>query len=83
MASHVQYIQWAGYVVLGLAAIRQLVLITIRLIAIFSDSEKISLRCLEIIRLSRHDASRIPSYLAKPSNVNTQSEGSLLSGPPG
>lgn len=74
MASHVQYLQWAGCAGLGLAALRQLVLITIRLIAIFSGSEQVSLRSFEIIRLCRRDAARIPSYLSEPSKVSEGSE---------
>ena len=82
MASHVQYLQWAGYVGLGLAALRQLVLIIIRLIAVFSGTEQVSLRCFEVIRLCRRDAARIPSYLSEPSKVSEESKILPLSVPP-
>jgi len=76
MTSHMQYLQWVGYGGFGLAALRQLVLTIVRLIAVFSGNENVSLRCFEVIRLCHRDAARIPSYLSEPSR---QSEPRIIS----
>jgi hypothetical protein len=61
--TYVEYLKWVGY---GLAAIggwRYLPLVVIRLVAAFTGDEDRHRRCMEVLRLSRRDAARIPSYL--------------------
>jgi len=77
MTPHLQYLQWAEYGVFGIAVLRQLSLLILRLVAVFTSSDKISMRSFEVLRLSRRDASSIPTYLTASPNGNIKSSPSL------
>lgn len=58
-----EYLPWAVYVLGGIGIWRYLPLAVIRLVAAFTRDEQRHRRCVEVLRLARRDASRIPSYL--------------------
>jgi hypothetical protein len=75
--SYLEYLRWAAYV--GGAAMgvwRYLPLTVIRLVAAFTKDECRHKRCMEVLRLSRRDAARIPTYLpltsSRPSQTRRQ-----------
>ena len=64
-----EYAHWVGYAVVGIGIWRYLPLGVIRLVAAFTKNRQRHKQCMEVLRLARRDASRLPTYLP---------EGSLL-----
>jgi hypothetical protein len=71
---YLDYLQWAGYAVAGVGIWRFLPLAVIRLVAAFTHNEQRHKQCMEVLRLTRRDASSIPTYVsdanAPPSRPN-------------
>jgi hypothetical protein len=67
MAQHWEYLNWGAYVVAALGAWRYMPLAIVRLVAAFTHEETRHKQCMEVLRLARHDAAHIPSYLPAPS----------------
>jgi hypothetical protein len=63
MAPYWEYVRWAVYVASALGAWRLLPLTVVRLVAAFTRNETRHKQCMEVLRLARRDAARIPSYL--------------------
>jgi hypothetical protein len=61
---HWEYLRWAVYVGSAMGGWRYLPLTVIRLVAAFTKDEHRHRRRLEVLRLCRRDASRLPSYTA-------------------
>ena len=57
------YLSWALYAGVAVALWRYLPLAMLRLVAAFTRNEMRSRQCLEVLRLARSDATRLPTYL--------------------
>ena len=66
MAAYAEYLKWGAYIVAALGAWRFMPLAIIRLVAAFTHSEERHRQCMEVLRLARRDADRIPSYISGP-----------------
>jgi hypothetical protein len=64
MAAYVEYLRWGAYVAAALGAWRFLPLAIVRLVAAFTRNETRAKQCMEVLRLARRDAERLPSYIA-------------------
>ncbi len=62
-----EYLRWGAYIVAALGGWRYVPLAIVRLVAAFTRNETRHKQCMEVLRLARRDAARIPSYLAAPS----------------
>ena len=67
MAAYPEYLRWGVYVVAALGAWRYMPLTVVRLVAAFTRNQTRHKQCMEVLRLARRDAARIPSYLPAPS----------------
>lgn len=65
--AHWQYFLWAGYFSAALGVLRFLPLAIVRLAAAFTRDETRHRQCMEVLRLTRRDAARIPPYNSGPS----------------
>ena len=70
MAAYSEYLRWGAYMVAALGAWRFMPLAIVRLVAAFTRSETRHKQCLEVLRLARRDAERIPSYVSTSSTTN-------------
>ena len=59
-----EYLRWVAFVGGAVGVWRYLPLTVIRLVAAFTRDERRHKQCMEVLRLARRDASRIPSYVA-------------------
>jgi hypothetical protein len=75
MAQHWEYLSWGAYVVAALGAWRYMPLAIVRLVAAFTSDERRHKQCMEVLRLARRDAARIPSYISAPSTDNKPHRG--------
>lgn len=66
MATYLEYLRWGAYVAAALGAWRFMPLTIVRLMAAFTRNETRHKQCMEVLRLARRDAARIPSYLPTP-----------------
>jgi hypothetical protein len=66
MAQYGEYLRWGMYVSAALGAWRFLPLAIVRLVAALTRNEARHKQCMEVLRLARRDAARIPSYLPTP-----------------
>jgi hypothetical protein len=66
MGPYWEYLHWAVYAGVGVAAWRYLPRTVVYLTAAFTRNEQRQRQCLEVLRLSRKDAAKIPSYLKEP-----------------
>jgi hypothetical protein len=81
MAAYSEYLRWGAYIVAALGAWRFMPLAIIRLMAAFTRSETRHKQCMEVLRLARRDAERIPSYVsATPANDKPHRRRTSLSG---
>jgi hypothetical protein len=62
-APYWEYLHWAVYAMAGIGAWRYLPLGFVRLVAALTRDEQRHRRCMEVLRLARRDASRIPPYV--------------------
>jgi hypothetical protein len=67
MTQHWEYLSWGAYVVAAVGAWRYMPLAIVRLVAAFTKNETRHKQCMEVLRLARHDAARISSYISAPS----------------
>ena len=67
MAAYAEYLRWGAYMVAALGAWRFMPLAIVRLVAAFTRSETRHRQCMEVLRLARRDAERLPSYVSAPS----------------
>ncbi len=67
MPPHYGYLWWVVYVADCVGGWKYLPLLVVRLVAAFTRDETRARQCLEVIRLSRRDASDIPTYLTNSS----------------
>jgi hypothetical protein len=81
MTPYWEYLRWAGYVVAALGAWRFVPLAIVRLAGALTRDEERHKRCMEVLRLARHDAARIPSYSAEYPKVKRQGRPSTARGP--
>lgn len=79
MAPHWEYFRWLVYLCAAAGTWRYLPLTIVRLIAAFTRSERRNKQCMEVLRLARRDAARIPSYLttSEPSHTRAAATDSL------
>jgi hypothetical protein len=63
MAAYAEYLRWGAYIVAALGAWRYMPLAIVRLVAAFTRNETRHKQCMEVLRLARRDAERIPSYI--------------------
>jgi hypothetical protein len=59
-----EYLRWVMYVGVVVGTWRYLPLTVVRLVAAFTHDEQRHKQCMEVLRLARPDASRIPTYLS-------------------
>ena len=64
VAPYWEYLHWVGYAVAGVGVWRYIPLAVVRFVAAFTHDEQRARQCMEVLRLARRDASRIPTYLS-------------------
>lgn len=73
-APYWEYLRWAGYALACVGGWRYIPLGVIRLVAAFTRDEQRHRRCMEVLRLTRRDASSIPSYLSSSATATAPPE---------
>jgi len=59
-----EYLKWGVYIVAALGGWRFMPLAVVRLVAAFTRNETRHRQCMEVLRLARRDAARIPPYVS-------------------
>lgn len=79
MAPYWEYLRWGVYVASALSAWRFVPLAFVRLVAALTQDEARHRHCMEVLRLARRDAARIPSYMSvgSPHKARAKRETSL------
>ena len=64
MATYAEYLRLGAYMAAALGTWRFMPLAIVRLVAAFTRNETRHKQCMEVLRMARRDAARIPPYIS-------------------